>query len=260
LSISIGKRLGEALILSVYLAVDVLDVWPKSHVGCLVIAFLGVLGIVLFDGMFEDAFPLKRVVAIGSITVIACVIVYFAAPHFSLETPEVEVIGTLHPGNDPTPPLPKPCAGAAPDSNTTIVFLGSNALIASGAGKHIIVRRRQTPMVSIERTADGLFVDAEIFNAAGKLVGHVAKNEFHVITGDNSYIERRGDLSTLGVYDGNKTELLYVRYLSPSAMRVRGVFYLSGRPTAVITDNAARDGGITITESCFVGGDVLTFN
>jgi hypothetical protein len=50
---SIGKRIGEVLILGLYLAVDAFEVWPHSRVFALVSVPIGVAALLLLDGGFS---------------------------------------------------------------------------------------------------------------------------------------------------------------------------------------------------------------
>lgn len=172
--------------------------------------------------------------------------------------PDIEVTGTILAADDTTPP--NVCEKMGHPSGQIAIFLGTNVATRPEIGKFAILVRRGTPLVTIEKTADGIYIDASIFDSAGKLVGTVSKNKFTVLTGDNTYVERRGDLSTFGVYDKSGAEFLYVRFLNPKAMRIRGIFYSAGLPIAKITDTEIQLGGIHASQSCFGGGNIMGFD
>ncbi len=193
MSTSVGKRIGEALILSVYLAVDAFDVWPKSHVGCLVLAFTGVLGILLLDGFLERSFPVKRVIVLCLIAFAACVLVYFIAPIIA-EAPQssvvatgptpigpaspgaprtfqggpgipfedAEVRGSLKPANEPTPP--NGCDRAAIGADALKVLIGDNAITHDGFGAFTAIGIGACEAISMVRKANGIFVNASLYD------------------------------------------------------------------------------------------------
>lgn len=73
---SLRKRVGEFLILAIYLAIDVYDVWPKSHLWALLAAFAGILALLLLDG----GISVRHIWFVSAVTVVICVVIYFAAP------------------------------------------------------------------------------------------------------------------------------------------------------------------------------------
>lgn len=70
---SLGKRIGEVLILAIYLAVDVSEVWPKSHFWALVLAFAGVLALSLLDGGLSKG----QIAGVNVVAASICVVIYF---------------------------------------------------------------------------------------------------------------------------------------------------------------------------------------
>jgi hypothetical protein len=92
---SVGKRIGEFLILSIYLVIDVEEVWPKSHFFALLAAAGGVLALLLLDGGISK----KRSAIIMAIAVVVSAAIYLIAPPAS--APTVIVSGELLPGGEP---------------------------------------------------------------------------------------------------------------------------------------------------------------
>lgn len=222
MSITISKRIGEALILGVYLVVDVLDVWPKSHVLCLSLAFCGIVGIFLIDGMLEDEFPTKRTIVIVALASIASIVVYFVAPLFSEPIGEIELIGSLQPGNDPTPSIPCDPRLSFP-ANSLKIFVGNNIVVQRDAqiAKITALKIGECSVAAMERAANGLTISAELYGETGKHIAHIGNGQLHVMTNENVRVARDGDLSNLIVTDEFKNELLYIRYMNATTMRIR---------------------------------------
>ncbi len=84
---SIGKRVGEFLILGLYLVVDIEEIWPKSHFWALIAALVGVLALLLLDGGFSKI----GIIYAGLVTTVVCVVIYFVVPPSVIE--EIEVHG-----------------------------------------------------------------------------------------------------------------------------------------------------------------------
>ena len=156
--------------------------------------------------------------------------------------PDVEVIGTLQPGNDATPRnacgSTMPLLGVGGSSllppDALKILVGSNPYVSSSKITAIEIGR--CSVLTMERTATGINVGAELYGANGQLIARIVNNEFHAISGANSRIERQNDLSTLVVKDGKGIELLYVRYLNRTTIRARGIFGCPDHQPVAFTD------------------------
>jgi hypothetical protein len=62
----------------------------------------------------------------------------------------------------------------------------------------------------------------------------------------------RPDRSTFVLRDRFDKEVLYVRYLNPGAVRIRGRFLCGGAPQAVVRDDAILVGGVRLN-GVFIG-------
>jgi hypothetical protein len=85
----------------------------------------------------------------------------------------------------------------------------------------------------MERGPAGVVLNVDLHDQVGKLIARVVGTKTDVLTGENVRLEHSGDLSTLIVTNAKGEELLYVRYLNPTTVRIRGVFSCPGRPGAV---------------------------
>jgi hypothetical protein len=73
---------------------------------------------------------------------------------------------------------------------------------------------------------NGLSINSIIYDSDGNLVGTVKNNGYSVNVESKYVTEVTGDLSTLIVHEKTSgRELLYVKFLNPAAIRVRGLFY-----------------------------------
>jgi hypothetical protein len=182
----------------------------------------------------------------ASLAIIAGAIYWFVGP---IVIPDVEVIGSLQPGNSPTPP--NVCGpGPFPD-NAIAVLIGDNALVHLGAGKFRALAIGECDAISMEQTSAGVRVYADLYDANGKLVARIANGEIHTMTGENVRQERNGDLSVLIIKDRHGSELLNIRYLNPKTIQVRGIFGCPGHPPVIVRDQQPVP-GLFIRGSCVV--------
>src|SRR5260370_13096831 len=80
----------------------------------------------------------------------------------------------------------------------------------------------------------GLVLAATLYDQAGQLLAEVQDNRLNAV---GNVCVRRPDLSTFLVQDFRRTELLYVHYLNPHAIEVRGSFaYPATTPVRVSRD------------------------
>ncbi|HVW72239.1 MAG TPA: hypothetical protein VHC39_01260, partial [Rhizomicrobium sp.] len=90
-------------------------------------------------------------------------------------------------------------------------------------------------------TPKGLVVDDFGYDGDGSVVFRIRRNLFDLIQGEWLHMHRP-DRSTLGVYDEWENEILYVRYLNPGAVRIRGRFLCGEYPPVTIRDKSVRLG------------------
>jgi hypothetical protein len=125
-----------------------------------------------------------------------------------------------------------------------VIVIGGNGYWSTGNKITVLQSEPSCAEFSLAKSKEGILINTDIFDDSWNPAGHITDNVFTVIRGDNSYSERRGDLSTLAVYDGAGTERLYVRYLNPSAIKIRGIF------------SCPPDKRVTITDDTIVGGRI----
>jgi hypothetical protein len=241
---SVGKRIGELLILSIYLIIDVEEVWPKSHFFALLAAVAGVLALLLLGGGISK----KRSAVIMAIAIVASAAIYLIVP--PAHAPTVIVSGELLPGSEPIAQNACDRYGEIP-ADYMVVLIGGGVYTRPAIGKTPLIQRKEEAVLSVNGTADGIMIDANIYNKGGGLVARLKNNEYRVLTNESSYTEQR-DLSTIAVFDSEGAELLFVHYENPKTMRIRGIFAYPGKPTVTVTDKSIDFPGIKLDgESCY---------
>ena len=83
------------------------------------------------------------------------------------------------------------------------VLMGNNPVAHSGDGKFVAFEVGHCPVISMERQNNDIFFDVDIYDRSNKLIARIAKNEFHVITGESVSVDRQGDLTRLIVKDNS---------------------------------------------------------
>jgi hypothetical protein len=220
----IGKRIGEFLILGLYLAIDVVEIWHKSHFWTLVVAVIGGVALILLDG----GFSWRQITVMTALSVVGCAMIYLVAPPILPE--ETETHGWLLPANDPTP------TSYCGEMGGLTVIAGQNAFVSTMSGKFVALIVDSCPVLCVDRGESGVQIDADVFDDQGNLSARVENNEFHLIPGQVSY-QKRPDRSTLIAYDRQGKELLRIRYLNPKVLQIRGVFTCKGSKPVTITDD-----------------------
>ena len=240
LSSDTRRAVGEAVIFAVLVLYGLYAVWPRSH-------FLALFGLVIGASGLLFSLPTRAwAIATGFAAALAAIIYASTAPN---EAFTGEAADVLHTANDPIPSIV--CNTAPPDA--IYVLLGPTVIFhAPTEASMTLISRRDGPVLTAERTRDGLAIDSRVYNTDGTLIGTIEKNSFRPLASGNAY-SRRGDSSTLGIYDERGDELLYVRYLNLHAIRVRGTFMGSTR--IIISENkvgigsSITDGTRTCTNS-----------
>ena len=136
------------------------------------------------------------------------------------------------------------------------ILMGDSAVIRDVPGKFVALRVAQCDVLAMERTPTGVSVYVSLYDAAGKQIANVDGKQITAISGDNSSVDRGGDLSSLTIRDGAGKEMMYLYYLNPTTISVRGVFGCPGHmPVSVdegkqiagfISGFCARDAGVAI--------------
>jgi hypothetical protein len=244
--------LAGVVIYMFFISADAHEFWPSWP---LFAVTSGVL--VSIAALYLEAFVIEGITfdyfLIGSaICVVAGVLVYVFVPRnaplvppqivvnvsppppASPPQPDVEVIGTLQPGNELAPA--GACAANPADPNSWVLLIGTAGIIFNGPIDFPFLTVGNCPVLTISRDSSGVSVSADLFDDGGRLIATIKNNEFHAISGTSTRVERDHDLSKLVIMQGQQ-ELLFVNYLNKSTVRVRGVFGCPGHHTVPVRDN-----------------------
>jgi hypothetical protein len=153
-----------------------------------------------------------------------------------------EVHGRLQPGNEPTPP--NACSGS-PGAEPMKVLIGGNAFVKDGFGKLTALKVGTCEALSMERTPQGISVNADLYHQSGQFAARIRNNEITALNGETFTTRLTRDSNTLTVKDSRGVELLYVRYINPLTLRMRGIFGCPGHQPVPVNDNGIPGGFMT---------------
>ena len=200
---------------------DFAFLWPESHLGALLFLAAVLSLVAVYEMLAVYRVAKTKTIAVVFVIFAACTVTYMAiGPALPIET---ETHGWLLPSGKPTPS--NGCDSVSFNRENAISFItGGGALVSSATTKTDILTIDGVPALSFERDGDKLSFDSDLFNEAGNLVARIIHNEFHLVAAEMSYQERSDDRSTLIVHDKQGNELLYIAYINPRAVVIRGIF------------------------------------
>jgi len=94
-------------------------------------------------------------------------------------------------------------------------------------------------------------LNADIFSANGTLIARIENGEFHLTEGQFAYPKRSEDRSTLAVYDLAGEEVLWVRWINPAVIDIRGTFSCPRHSPLLITSARMTFPTPKLSRSCF---------
>jgi hypothetical protein len=158
----------------------------------------------------------------------------------------------VHPlPNDSTPLVP---AGEKLDAGSCdvragamTVAVGADRLIEGSRGVFTPFRVSGCPGPSFSVSSQGLVVDDFGYDGDGSVIFKIRHNLFDLMLGDYLHVHRP-DRSTLGIYDQWENEILYIRYLNPVAIRVRGRFLCGDYPPVTVSNRSVTVGYTRFSE------------
>jgi hypothetical protein len=124
---------------------------------------------------------------------------------------------------------PRRISPKTPSKDGLAILLGDGAAMTEdwrmrkGRPLQIINLGNCNDLLSINKTENGLMIDANVYAVDGYLAVRIAQNEFHVVQQETAYPDRQGR-SGLAVYDRKGNVLLWVRYINSHTVSIRGTF------------------------------------
>jgi hypothetical protein len=241
----------ELFLTVLFLIFDFYFGWQYSHLVTWILATVAIAGSIVI------VLPYPHGLVTGLVALIIGIATLYVLP--AMEPSETETHGWIVPANDPSPP--NPCEGWARfpiPPKAIVVYLGSNSGWTTSGQTILQVHGRS--LISYERNNKGeITFSGDIFDETGNLVAHIERGEFHLVQSAMSYDKRSEDRSTLAEYDRQGHEVLYLRFLNPRAILVRGIFRAPGlsQPLVIDNDKMILPIGAISTRSCFGSARVI---
>lgn len=151
----------------------------------------------------------------------------------------------LTPASDTRPPInfrprsDKP--DNIPDATTVanreiVIFLGRFAFSTSEPS-FTVLRVYGKDLLTIKRLrwSSKISVSSDVWTQEGKIAVTIENNQFRV-NPNNTLPVKRPDRHTLVVEDERKNQVLYVRFINPSTVRITGTFWAGGKYPVIVDD------------------------
>jgi hypothetical protein len=152
--------------------------------------------------------------------------------------------------------------GGCPDRPGSLrAVLGTSTVITHPSGQNIIEVGGGQQRVALRRDANGwLAIDADLFDPDGSVLVRIRSNRF-VVNQATTFDVQTPDASTLKVSDRRGIEVLDIRFMNPSTVRVNVSLHLASgeafiiNPTGVFYSEAGLKGGLkdagVFSHNCF---------
>jgi len=183
-------------------------------------------------------------ISAGIFTLIAASLVGYGA---WLATRPPPPTGPLLPSDEPMPGVS--CAEKI-GPQTLVMAFSTDRAVGTGAGPFHPFKVDECPVMALRRVGRGLMVKAYFYDFNGDVAFTVLDNVYEP-TMPLQLRPFRPDPHSIVVLDRFDQEVLYVRYLNPNAVRIRGRFLCGTAPQAVIHDDAIFVGGVRISGAYF---------
>ena len=157
-------------------------------------------------------------------------------------TRPVPPVGPLLAANEPSPL--SVCREQA-QGDDLVVALGTNRVIASGRGPFTPLLANECPTVKLSRRGAGLVVEAFGYDNTDSLAYSIRETRLDLVMVPGLRA-RRPDASTFILADSFNQEVIYVRYLNPGAVRIRGRFLCGANSQVVVRDEGIWVGGLRL--------------
>ena len=163
--------------------------------------------------------------------------------------PNQQIGGPLRPSALVAPSNPYLNGRRPTESDPAFIFFGSNAAPVPKDKQLDIVGIDQGPaLISGMFASDGtLSLNAEVYDQKGVLLAEVGNSKPNAV---GNVCASRPDLCTLVVQDFHKNELLYVHYLNPDTILIRGSFSYPGVIPVHVAANEMSVGRRQESDSC----------
>ena len=155
--------------------------------------------------------------------------------------------GPLMPANEQSPDAR--CVEKLGPKDLVMAF-GTNRAVGTGPGPYSPLKVADCGVMTLHRVGQGLMVRAFFYDFNGDVAFSVIDNVYEP-TLPLQLRQFRPDPHTIVILDRFDKEVLYLRYLNPNAVRIRGRFLCGTAPQAVIGDDMILVGGVRISGAYF---------
>jgi hypothetical protein len=201
----------------------------------LVAAVIGML--LVYELAIRDVTPGVLILVLAS--VLGSIMGAFAVWH-ALQPPPPT--GPLRPAGEPSPKLTCPQKA---DPGDLVIYFGTDARIGQGNGPFTAFKMADCPVLSFTRTKAGLNFSDVAYDYDGD-IAFMIRNGVYEPQFPLELHALRPDPSTYILLDHYDQEVIYIRYLNPNAVRVRGRFICGEAPQVVVRDSGILLGGIRV--------------
>lgn len=150
--------------------------------------------------------------------------------------------GPLLPASEPTPGAS--CVERLGPQGLVMAF-GTDRAVGTGSGPFQPITVGDCTVMALRRVGQGLMIKAFFYDFNGDVAFSVNDNVYEP-TLPLQLRQFRPDPHTYVILDRFDKEVLYVRFLNPNAVRIRGRFLCGEAPQAVIRDDVILVGGFRI--------------
>ena len=141
--------------------------------------------------------------------------------------------GLLKPSNEPIPEI---IANDGTLADGELAILLGPFAISTPQSSFTVLRLYGKDVVRIDRNKNAIAVSADIWSEDGKIMASIETNRFRINPNRIAYFDTP-DPHTLIVTDERKTQVLFIRYLNPTTVKITGVFRSSGEHPVIIDEN-----------------------
>jgi len=220
------RIIGEFIVLTIYLVLEVYGLWNISHFWTLFFAALGICALVFAE------FPHKWFRIISGLTIAICAIIYYVAP--PILPVETDIHGWLLPANGESP---HECLKTPIPDTALLLLFGTNAVWTLSKEKVTVIQVSTCALMSFTQSPNGLLITGDVFDTSDELVARIVDNEFNLIPGKYAYQKRSEDRSVMTIFDKKGQQLLMMNFINKRTVDVQGRFICSDKTSVVITKN-----------------------
>ena len=252
LALNVNKLLNDSAIAAVVsLAASVVgekfELFPHWTVplAILSIAILAISGVgKVVVSTFSRGPKAVMIMFVLAVAVSGSVLIHQKEEALELKEPE----GLLVPGNWPNPEIPCGPQNISADANNIPadalkIYFGNSVVSFATKFPHTVIQLADQEAFVMDRRKGGVSISFRVFGDDGRIIARIDNNKFK--RNEHTTFEQiRPDEHTLIVHDDKDNEVLNIRYLNPSAIKILGVFSYPQVKLSITDDRVLIDYGL----------------